>query len=320
MRLVYDRRASTGVMTNDQAGAVLFDQQLPLVGVRPCLQGSLLNQLIDYRLEQVLAHRLQVITDRLIAAVALQQWLKQGLQGFGDGLLVELAQLIARLALPLRQAGELFVQHFLKLGNIAVESLALLLRQLGKVGLIQRLALFHRRKGNILRVTVQRDAFFQRAAFYRINRPVVALVEGPINGAFLLLIGRVLKHRGEGCQQIVDKTVDHLDQLAGRTGCQADHPGFARLIEVVDVDKVLRGDLALGLRAQIALHIGKTAGSRVTHDKHVVARPVHGHTELQGLDCPLLAENATERFQIVGGREAEAVQIDGGGKLVRGKS
>src|SRR5690606_39457216 len=53
------------------------------------------------------------------------------------GLLVQLAQLVAGFALPLRQAGQCLAEQILEFGNIGVVALALGLGQLYELGLLQ---------------------------------------------------------------------------------------------------------------------------------------------------------------------------------------
>ncbi|MOA34178.1 hypothetical protein D3C78_1555360 [compost metagenome] len=81
-------------------------------------------------------------------------------------------------------------------------------RQLGEFRLVQRLAFTHRGKGNVAAVTVQRDFLFQCQALDHIQGTVVALVERPVDGAFLLLVGRVLEDCRKGRQQVVDQAID----------------------------------------------------------------------------------------------------------------
>ena len=122
--------------------------------------------------------------------------------------------MIARLTLPLRQAGELFVQTLFQTGNILVKTFAIGFRQLGEFRFIQRFAFAHRGKGDVAGVAVQGDFFFQGQTLDDVQRLVVALIEGAVDGAFLLLVGRVFKHRRKGRQQVVDQAIDVADERA----------------------------------------------------------------------------------------------------------
>src|SRR5690606_327239 len=73
---------------------------------------------------------------------------------------------------------------------------------------------------------------------------------------------------------------------------------------------------ALGLRLQIAHGIGKTPGTRFTHDEHVVTGALHGPPEMHGFDGPILTEDALEGLQIIGGGKAHALQIDRNSQLL----
>ena len=315
MRLMHHGRATVGRMANNQAGAVLLGEQLLLVGVRPALQRALLDQLINHRLEQVLTHCLQVLAYRLVATIGFQQRLQQRLQRVGDGFFVQLTQLIAGLTLPLRQAGQLLVEVFFQSRNVGMKAVALLFGQLGKLGFIQRLAFFHRSKRDVLRVAIKSDALFQRQPLDRVQRAVIALVEGAVDGVFALLVGGMLKGRRKGRQQVVDQFLDGFDQLSGRPRRQADDPGLARLVEVIDVHTVLRRDLTLGLGLQIAFDVGETPSARLAHDKDVITGPAHRDAKLQRLDRSLLAKNTAEGLQVVGGGKAKIIEVDGGGEL-----
>ncbi|MNC29977.1 hypothetical protein D3C75_782460 [compost metagenome] len=200
----------------------------------------------------------------------------------------------------MRQAGELFVQALLEQGDILVELLAHLFRQLGEFGFIQRLAVGHRGEGDVAGVAVQGHVLFQRGALDHIQGAVVTLVEGAVDGAFLLLVRRVLEHRREGRQQVVDEPVHVGDERPGAAGRQLQCAGFTGVIEVVDVDPVGRGLLALALGLEVALDEREAAGAGLAHHVHVVTRARHGHAELQGLDSTLLAQDSAKRLQIVG--------------------
>ncbi|MCY1178136.1 hypothetical protein D9M73_184750 [compost metagenome] len=121
VRLEHHRRTAAGRVTDHQARRVLFFQQLAgdSVGL------AVVHQLLDHGLEQIHLHGLQITANRRVLGVLFRQRRQQRLQCQGDGLFVQLAQLIAGFTLPLRQAGELFVQALLQLGDIVVETLAL---------------------------------------------------------------------------------------------------------------------------------------------------------------------------------------------------
>ena len=261
--------------------------------------------MLDHGFQQVNLHRLQITANRGIFGVFLRQRRQQRLQGQGDGFFVQLAQLIVRLTLPLRQTGQLFVQSLLQLGNIFMEAFAISLRQLRKLGLIQRLAITHRRKCHVAAVAIERHAFFQGQTLDHIQRTVVTLIEAAVDRAFALLIRRVFKHCREGRQQVVDQVIDIANKGTSATGRQLQGSRLTGLIEVVDVDPVARRLQALALGLEVAFDERETTGSRLAHDKNVVTRTWHGHAELQGLDRTFLAENAAKRLQIIGVREAE---------------
>ncbi len=213
--------------------------------------------------------------------------------------------MIVRLALPLRQAGEFFVQALFEAGNVFVKTLAIGFRQLGEFRFVQRLAVEHRREGNVAAVAVQGDVFFQGQTLDDVEGLVVALVEGAVDGAFLLLVGRVLEHRRKRRQQVVDQTVDVTDERAGSARRQFQCTRFARLIEIIDVDPVRRGLQAFAFGLQVAFDERETAGAGLAHDEYVVTGAWHGHTELQGFDRTFLAEHTAKGLQIIGGSEAE---------------
>ncbi len=310
VRLEHHRRAAIGVMADHQARAVHLFQQLAQLRV-----GLVhIHQLLDRGLQQVDLHGLQVGADTGVLRVLLRQRRQQRLQGHGDGLFVELTQQVARFALPLRQARQFFVQALFQLGDIGMEALAVGLRQLGELGLVQRLAVRHRGEGDVAAVAVQRHALLQRQALNHVQRLVVALVEATVDGALLLLVGRRLEHRREGGQQVVDQLIDIGDEIAGGAGRQLQGAWLAWLVEVVDVDAVGRGVHALGFRLEVALDEGEAPGTRLAHDEHVVARARHGHAELQGLDRARLAQHAAEGFEIIGTVEIELLGGEGAGQ------
>jgi hypothetical protein len=114
----------------------------------------------------------------------------------------------------------------LRAGNVVVEALALGFRQLGELGLVQRLAVGHRGEGDVAAVAVQATSFSSEALDH-VQRLVVALVEGAVDGAFLLLVGRVLEHRRERRQQVVDQAVDVADERGGAARRQLQCAGLA---------------------------------------------------------------------------------------------
>ncbi|KWV89114.1 hypothetical protein PFLmoz3_02013 [Pseudomonas fluorescens] len=301
VRFKHHRRATVDRVAHYQARAVLLLEQLARLGVGL----GVVHQLLDHGFEQVHLHGLQVATDARIFCVFFRQWRQQRLQRQGDGFFVELAQLVVGLALPLRQAGQLFVEAFFQLGDIGVEALAIGLRQLRKLGFVQRLAVEHRRKGDIGAVAVQRHVFFQGQALDHVQRLVVALVERPVDGAFTLLISRVLEHRREGGDQVIDQAVDIGNKRRGGATWQFQGAGLAGLIEIIHINPVRRGLQALAFGFEVAFDERKAAGARLAHDKHVVTGAWHGHAELQGFNRTFLAKHTAKGLQIIGGREAE---------------
>lgn len=103
--------------------------------------GALVDQQLHHHLEQVLVYSLDVLAHRRVVAVAFGQWHQQWVERLGNGLLVQLAQLVAGFALPLRQAGQCLAEQILEFGNIGVVALALGLGQLCELGLLQSPAL-----------------------------------------------------------------------------------------------------------------------------------------------------------------------------------
>ncbi len=311
VRLEHHRRAAGRVVDDGLVRRVLLDQPLLALGVG----AAVVDQLVDHGLQQVQLHRLQVGADARVVVVLLHQRRQQGLQGQGDGFLVELAQLVARLALPLRQARQFLVEVLLEGGDILVETLALGFGQLGEFGLVEGLAVLHRGEGDVGAVAVQRHVLLQGAPLHRVQGAVVALVESAVDGVLLLLVGRMLEDRREGRHQVVDQTVDVGAEFGRAARRQLDHPRFARLVEIVQVDPVGgRGDaLALGL--QIAFDEGEASGPRLAHDEYVVTRTRHRHTELQRLDRTLLAQHAAEGLQVIGGVEGELLGSERAGQF-----
>ncbi|MNB93621.1 hypothetical protein D3C75_407560 [compost metagenome] len=266
---------------------------------------AIVYQLLDHGLEQVHLHRLQITAYRRVLGVLLRQWRQQWLQGQGNGFFVQMTQLVARLAFPLRQAGELFVQALLQCRNILVKALALGFRQLGELSFVQRLAVAHRGEGDVAGVAVQRNFLFQRQTLDDVQGLVVALVEGAVDTAFLLLVGRMLEYCRKCRQQVVDQTVDITNEVTGSARRQLQGTWFARFIEVVDVDPVRRGLQALAFGLEVAFDEREPASTGLAHDEYVVTGAWHGHTELQGFDRAFLAEHTAKGLQIIGGSEAE---------------
>ncbi|MNO78891.1 hypothetical protein D3C76_700450 [compost metagenome] len=312
MRLEHHRRAAGGVVADHLVRRVLLHQHLLALRVGTVF----IDQLIDDGLQQVELQRLQVGADPGVVVVLLHQRRQQRLQRQGDGFLVELAQLVARLAFPLRQADQLLVELLLQIGDIGMETLALGFRQLGELGLVERLAVLHRGEGDVRAIAVQRHFLFQGAPLDGVQSLVVTLVEGAVDGALLLLVGRVLEHRGEGGEQVFDQMIDIRTEFRRAARRQFDGLRFARFVEVVDVDPVGRRDQALALGLQVALDEGEAAGARLAHDEYVVARARHSHAELQGLDGALLTEHAEEWLQFVGIGEGELLGGEGTGQFI----
>ena len=301
VRFKHHRRPPVDRMADHQAGAVLLFEQLTRLGIGL----GVVHQLLDHRFQQVHLHGLQVTADAGVFCVLFRQRRQQRLQGQGDGFFVELAQLVVGLTLPLRQAGQLFVEALFQLGDVGVEALAIHFRQLRELGFVERLAIEHRREGDVGAVPVKRHVFFQGQTLDHVQRLVVTLVERPVDGAFTLLISRVFKHRREGRYQVVDQPVDISDKRRRAAPWQFQGAGLARLIEIIHIDPVRRGLQAFAFGFQIAFDERKAAGTGLTHDKHVVTGAWHGHTELQGFDRTFLAKHTAKGLQIIGGREAE---------------
>ena len=121
-----------------------------------------------------------------------------------------------------------------------MKTFALSLRQLGELGLVQRLAVLHRGEGDVAAVAVQGYLFFQRGALDHIQGAVVALVEDAVDGALLLLVRRMLEHRRKGRQQVINQVVDIGQKGTRRARRQLQRPRLARFVEVIDVHPVRR--------------------------------------------------------------------------------
>ncbi|MDR6355406.1 hypothetical protein Q3H58_002077 [Pseudomonas psychrotolerans] len=197
-----------------------------------------------------------------------------------------------------------------------MEALALGLGQLGEFGFIQRLAVLHGGEGDIVGIAVESDLLFQGELFHHVQRLVVALVEGALDGVLLLLEGRMLEHCRKGGQQVVDEMGDVGHEGLAFAGRQLQDAGCAGFVEMIQVDPVVRRGLTLGLGLEIALDEGKTPGARFAHDEDVVAGPRHGHPELQGFHRALLPQDAAEGFELIGIGEGELFGSEGAGQLI----
>ena len=158
VRLEHHRRAAIDRVADHQARAVLLLEQHAVL----CLRAVLVDQLLDHGLQQVDLHRLQISLNAGVLGILFRKGRQQRLQCLTDGLVIELAQLVGGLALPLREAGQLFVQPHFQRGNIFVVTLALGFRQLSEFGLVQRLAVLHRGEGDIGAVAVEGDFLLER--------------------------------------------------------------------------------------------------------------------------------------------------------------
>ncbi|MCY1359060.1 hypothetical protein D9M69_456140 [compost metagenome] len=186
-----------------------------------------------------------------------------------------------------------------------MKALTLGFRQLGELSFVQGLAVLHRGEGDVAGVAVQRNFLFQRQTLDDVQGLVVALVEGAVDTAFLLLVGRMLEYCRKCRQQVVDQTVDITNEVTGSARRQLQGTWFARFIEVVDVDPVRRGLQALAFGLEVAFDEREPTSTGLAHDEYVVTGAWHGHTELQGFDRTFLAKHTAKGLQIIGGREAE---------------
>ncbi len=143
-----------------------------------------------------------------------------------------------------------------------MKAFALGFRQLGELSLIQGLAFAHRRESDVAAVAVERDLFLQRQTLDHIQCTVITLVESAVDGAFLLLIGRVLEHGRKGRQQVVDQAVDVTDEGTGGARRQFQGARLARFIEIIDVDPVRRGLQAFTFGLEVAFDERKTGRCR----------------------------------------------------------
>ncbi len=274
------------------------------------------HQLLDHSLQQIDLHGLQVRFDTGVLRILLRQRCQQRLQCLADGLVIELAQLVGRLALPLRQAGELLVQTHFQPGNVFVITLALGFGQLGELGFVQRLAFLHGREGDIGAVAIESDLLFQGELLDHIQRLVVALIEAAVDGALLLLETRMLEYRRKGRQQVVDQLIDIGDERRCAAVRQLQHTRLARLVEVVHVNPVRRRIQTLAFGLEVAPYEREASGARLSHHVDVVSRTRHGHAELQRLDRALLAEHTEKRLQFRGVVEVELAGLEGTGQRI----
>ncbi|MNI71048.1 hypothetical protein D3C73_1269010 [compost metagenome] len=124
VRFEHHRGATDGVVADHQAWGILLFEQLARHGVGL----AVIDQLLDHGAQQVQLHRLQVGAHRCVLGVLFRQRRQQWLQGQGNGFFVELTQVVVRLALPLWQACQFFVEALLKVGDVLVKLLADLFR------------------------------------------------------------------------------------------------------------------------------------------------------------------------------------------------
>ncbi len=296
MRLEHHGSTTVVTMANYSVGTILLLQQFTPDTVTVLL----INQLLNHSFQQVALHRLQIGLHARVVAVLGSQQRHAGLQCQADGFLVQAAQLIARLALPQRQTGQLGIQLFFQPGNIGMKLFTLGFRALCKLGLVQCPTLEHGRKGNIGAVPVQGNIFFQCQLFDPVQHLVVLLVETSINGTFFLLPAGCFEHRRKGRQDGIQQPGNITTELATHTGRQLNRVRFARFVEVIDIQPVGRRRGLLRHLVQMTLYIRKAARPRLAHDKDVIAGTRHCHAELQCFHGPCLPQHTGERFQFIG--------------------
>ncbi len=268
-------------------------------------------------LDDVAAHLVEVVLDLGQVLVAAAQVVDQVAdREYGDRL-VELAQVLAHLALEARQLGHGVAQLFLQQFHGGAHLLLLRLRPLGEILGAHHLAVLDRRQYQPARRAHDGDRLRFRLLLDALEDPVVG---GAKFGLQLGAPGAVLL----ALESARDGGLDHLDQLRhvvaerrAAPGRQQDHVGLVRLLEVVDVADVgRRRHLGRAALEELA-HGGILAGARWARRKQVVALALDADAEADRVHGAALADDVERVLELVGGAEAERRDIAAMVKLVR---
>jgi len=253
------------------------------------LHAELIPDLVQQRLDRVAADlRLQgldLLLQRLLPipnlAERLQRPLGDLLGGFLKGLLLLLTQLLELLLLHLPD----------RLGALLV-------------GLVD-----HGEIDEPLRGPLDGEALLQRPGPQLLHELVDLLLELLDEEGFVVLVLAIVEGLAQGDLEILDEILQLRGQLLALARGKADRQGFARIVEIVGVDPVVRGGHLLRPIPQLLQGIGRPPASRVADDEEVVPLAVDGQTEGDRADRPFLADQPLETPQFVGRSEAEPRRI-----------
>ena len=270
-------------------------------------------------LDHVLADLIEVGDDLGRLGVARAQFLDHVADDERGHLAIELAQILAVRALPLRRLAHDRLHLLLELGDIGLGFLLLGLGQLVELIGIEHFAVPHRRQRESRRGPDHGDMAFPRALLDLLQGLFVAFLVLRLQRLVARTVFIGLEGGRDRFAQVGDQPLHVAAQRHSLARRQPDGARLVRFGEIVDVDPVRGQRLGGGGRLEMAPHHGVLAGAGRAQRIHVVAVAANADAEAHRLDRAVLAQAVLDPGQLVGGAEVELFGIARAVQPVRGK-
>ncbi len=322
--LVHHRRAVGLRMPDQHVHLVALERRLARLGAQGNAEErrrlALLGLAEELRVvEHVLLGARKVLADLRQVLVLLLQVADQAVHRGMRDLAVEVAELVLRLAPPLRHVLDDGFQLLLQPGDRRLEALALGLGQGAEAVRLHHRVLFQRREGEARRRAHQGDALRARLVADRRDGVLLALVE---LGLDLLAAGAVLVGLEGGRDaglQVLDELAHVLPELRRAAGGELQPRGLVRRVEVEHVAPVRRHRLACGALGEQLPHDRVPPVPLGSHGVEVEPLGADADAEADRLHRPRLREHPFRVLQVVGGGEARRGQVAAAAQLLGGE-
>ncbi len=309
---VADRRALTLTIVDQHVDAIAVeagpaDSPSPTDGLLVALAGGNDGRCL---LDDAALNGLEVSAQLCSARVAFAQIIDEMRQGLIGHLAIELAQLLAHLALPAWPLTEDSLQQGLHGLDLGGDALLLGVRQLREGFGVQDLAIAHRSEDQPHGGVDHRKSPRLGLVLQLTQGLGMPLLEDRLEGLTALVIVFGLEDPRKQVGQLLDQVCHVGLEAPAHARWQLDQPRLVRCFEIVHVAQIGRWP-APGCRLfEGTAYQAMPAATLCTQHVDVVALANHAHRQGEGLLDPSLAEVVVPIWQCRGVLEIQGLRID----------
>jgi len=259
--------------------------------------------------DDVLLYSLQVLADLLVVRVALLEVVHERAQDVHRDLLVEVAELLLHGVLDDLDLGHDVANLFFEFFHLLVEDAASGLFQGLVFFLGERLAVVDGDGPETHRRALELETALPGDALERLEELRLALLMTLRGATALLLVFLALERLGDLLLEVVDELDHRVTQLVPFAGGQKQSARRIGVLEIVDVEEVVRNRFVGRQLGQEPAHDAALAGSRAPGNEDVVSGTGDIETEADGANGALLADDLLEGTDLGGGLERKLLGI-----------